>query len=100
MSNEKRRVREAARAVYTRRAGYRTVPAGWFKATCLQLMDEVQETGVEIVVTKRNRPVAKLVPVGDEDVRPFVGRSTGVIHASAEDLLAPLGEDWEVDADL
>jgi len=34
------------------------------------------------------------------EIRPFVGRSRGVIHASREDLLAPVGEDWEVDADL
>jgi antitoxin (DNA-binding transcriptional repressor) of toxin-antitoxin stability system len=62
-------------------------------------MDEVNETGVEIVITKRNRPVAKLVPVTGE-LRPFVGRSRGVIQISDQDLLAPVGDDWEVDADL
>ena len=40
----------------------RQIPAGQFKAKCLQLMDEVQRTGVELVITKRGRPVAKLVP--------------------------------------
>jgi prevent-host-death family protein len=78
----------------------RTIPAGKFKPACLQLMDLVNETGEEIVITKRNRPVAMLVPVPDDDLRPFVGRSRGVIHASREDLVAPVGEDWEVDADL
>ncbi len=53
------------------------IPAGDFKATCLKLMDRVKETGVEYVITKRNRPVAKLAPVTDEDLRPFVGRSRG-----------------------
>jgi antitoxin (DNA-binding transcriptional repressor) of toxin-antitoxin stability system len=62
-------------------------------------MDQVNETGVEIVITKRNEPIAKLVPVAGE-LRPFVGRSRGVIQISDEDLLAPVGEDWEVDADL
>jgi prevent-host-death family protein len=76
------------------------IPAGDFKATCLKLMDRVKETGVEYVITKRNRPVAKLAPVTDEDLRPFVGRSRGVITATREDLMAPVGEDWEVDADL
>lgn len=76
------------------------IPAGDFKATCLKLMDRVKETGVEYVITKRNRPVAKLAPVTDDDLRPFVGRSRGVITATREDLVAPLGEDWEVDADL
>lgn len=78
----------------------RTIPAGQFKPACLKLMDLVNETGEEIVITKRNRPVAMLVPVPDAELRPFVGRSRGVIHAAREDLLAPLGEDWEVDADL
>lgn len=78
----------------------RQVGAGEFKATCLRLMDEVEETGQEIIITKRNRPVAKLAPVKDEGLRPFIGRSRGMISASREDLLAPIGEDWEVDADL
>lgn len=80
--------------------GRRRVGAGEFKATCLKLMDEVEETGEEIIITKRNRPVAKLVPASREGLRPFVGRSRGIISASREDLMAPIGEDWEVDADL
>jgi prevent-host-death family protein len=40
----------------------RTIAAGEFKAKCLQLMDEVKNTGVELVITKRGQPVAKLVP--------------------------------------
>ena len=83
-----------------RPAARRTIPAGKFKPECLRLMDLVNETGEEIVITKRNRPVAMLVPVPDEEVRPFVGRSRGVIHASREELMQPIGEDWEVDADL
>lgn len=82
------------------RDGRRRVGAGEFKATCLKLMDEVEETGEEIIITKRNRPVAKLVPASREGLRPFVGRSRGVISVSREDLMAPIGEDWEVDADL
>jgi prevent-host-death family protein len=39
-----------------------TVAAADFKATCLELMDRVRETGVEYVVTKHGKPVAKLVP--------------------------------------
>lgn len=88
-----------SRVLRDRFPGRRIIGAGEFKPACLKLMDEVNETGVEIVITKRNEPVAKLVPVSGE-LRPFVGRSRGVIHISSEDLLAPVGEDWEVDADL
>jgi prevent-host-death family protein len=38
------------------------VSAAEFKATCLELMDRVRETGVEYVVTKHGKPVARLVP--------------------------------------
>ena len=41
----------------------RTVAAGAFKQGCLALLDEVAEGNLEIVVTKRGRPVAKLVPL-------------------------------------
>ncbi|MYB77777.1 MAG: type II toxin-antitoxin system Phd/YefM family antitoxin [Chloroflexi bacterium] len=38
-----------------------------FRARCYRLMDEVAETGREVVITKRGRPVARLVPVLDEE---------------------------------
>lgn len=40
-----------------------TVAASDFKARCLRLLDEVDEHGTELVITKRGRPVAKLVPI-------------------------------------
>ena len=40
----------------------RTVKASEFKATCLRLMDEVAESGEEIVITKNGRPTARLLP--------------------------------------
>ena len=44
-----------------------TVAAAEFKATCLELMDRVRETGIEYVVTKHGKPVAKLVPISVHD---------------------------------
>ena len=41
--------------------GPRTIKASEFKAKCLKLMDEVAETGEEIVITKNGRPTARLV---------------------------------------
>ena len=37
--------------------------AGKFKANCLAVMDEVQAKRVTVVITKRGKPVAKLVPI-------------------------------------
>jgi prevent-host-death family protein len=39
------------------------VSATDFNAQCLALMDEVAETGKELLIAKRGKPVAKLAPV-------------------------------------
>ena len=50
-----------------RPAGEWMMSATEFRAKCLGLIDEVAETGREIVIRKRGKPVARLVPVSDED---------------------------------
>jgi prevent-host-death family protein len=48
--------------------------AGAFKANCLKVMDEVQAKRVSVVITKRGKPVAMLVPVkaGADDIFNFL----------------------------
>ncbi len=41
----------------------REIPATKFKAQCLDLMDRVAERRETYVITKRGKPVARLVPV-------------------------------------
>lgn len=41
----------------------KTMAAGKFKDVCLKTLDEVARTKSAIVITKRGRPVAKLVPI-------------------------------------
>jgi prevent-host-death family protein len=57
----------------------KTIAAGKFKAHCLSLMDDVQRTRETVVITKRGKPVAKLVPVpaAKDD---FIGRLKGMIR--------------------
>jgi prevent-host-death family protein len=49
----------------------RTIKASEFKATCLELMDEVAARQVEIVVTKHGKPVAKLASVETVPPNPW-----------------------------
>ena len=63
------------------------VPAGEFKARCLALLDEVAESGAELLVTKRGRPVARVVPA-----EPPRGLGGSVV--SEGDLVSPIGEAW------
>lgn len=45
----------------------KTIAAGAFKANCLAVMDEVKNKRVSVLITKRGKPVAKLVPVEPQD---------------------------------
>jgi prevent-host-death family protein len=71
-----------------------SVAAGDFKQRCLALLDEVADTRISIVVTKRGRPVARLVPI-DTASAPIRG-SIRVITENEEELFST-GEAWEAD---
>lgn len=72
------------------------IPAGRFKATCLKVLDEVAAKRTPVVVTKRGKPVARLVPF-DEEPPPLFGRlrGTGTIKG---DIISPLEDEWEANA--
>ena len=72
-----------------------TIAAGEFKAKCLALLDEVAETGKEILITKRGKNVARLVPA-EVDPAKVWGRlkGTGKIHGD----IFSTGEKWEADS--
>jgi len=56
----------------------KTMPAGQFKARCLKVMDDVQSTREPVVITKKGRPVAKLVPA-EEPSDDFLGTLSGTM---------------------
>jgi prevent-host-death family protein len=73
------------------------IPAGEFKAKCLQVIDEVQRLRMPIVITKRGKPVAKLVPL-DEHPESFVGSMKGPMEIIG-DIISPIDLKWEADAE-
>ena len=73
-------------------SGIRTVKASEFKAKCLQLMDEVAESGEEIVITKFGKPVAKLAPHMEKPRAPF-GAYKGQIQILG-DIVSPMPAEW------
>ena len=72
------------------------VGAAEFKARCLQIIDEVEETGVEVTITKHGHPVAKLVPVAAQVTRhPLLGSCEGsLIILDDDDLVPSTADEW------
>ena len=73
--------------------GPRTIKASEFKAKCLKLMDEVAESGEEIVITKNGRPIARLVAYKAKASKWF-GADEGTIEILG-DIISPIDVEWE-----
>jgi prevent-host-death family protein len=70
------------------------IAAGEFKAKCLQLMERVARTREPILITKRGRAVAKLVPADDPPPRtPLFGYMAGSADIRGE-LNEPPPLEW------
>ena len=75
----------------------RTIKASEFKAKCLQLMDEIAETGETVEITKHGRPVARLVPTPNRRVSPFgLHRGQGRVLC---DIVGPVADPDECEPD-
>jgi prevent-host-death family protein len=70
------------------------IPAGAFKARCLRLMEQVRTTRRPVVITKRGKPVARLVPVDEAPPRREIfGCMRGTVTIQG-DIIGPTGEEW------
>jgi len=57
----------------------RKIGAAQFKANCLRILDEVEQSGEPVTVTKRGRPVAELKPVKKKERRSIIGAMKGSV---------------------
>lgn len=71
----------------------REIPAGKFKEQCLALLDQVDPDG--IVITKRGKPVAKLIPI-ETDSASLIGSLRGKIEIKG-DILST-GVRWDAES--
>ncbi len=72
------------------------IQAGKFKAKCLKIMDKVQRTKRKVIITKRNKPIAQLVPI-EEDSSSLFGKMKGSIHVIG-DIISPIDEVWDANS--
>ncbi|MFZ0804880.1 MAG: type II toxin-antitoxin system Phd/YefM family antitoxin [Candidatus Sulfotelmatobacter sp.] len=73
----------------------KTIAAGEFKARCLQVMEDVRTKRTTVLITKRGKPLAKLVPP-DEQPSDVLGCLAGKVEILG-DIVSPITplEDWD-----
>ena len=73
----------------------KTIEASEFKIKCLKLMDEVAETGEDIVITKNGRPVSRLAPYWKKP-KTLWGIDRGRFEILG-DIIEPIDVEWEAE---
>ncbi len=71
----------------------RMIKASEFKAKCLAVLDEVERTRQPVVITKRGKPVARLVPHAASK-RGARGILKGRVKILG-DIISPIDVEWE-----
>jgi prevent-host-death family protein len=74
-----------------------SIPAGEFKAKCLQLMDEVEAGKLTLTVTKRGKPVMFITAPKKDTAKPrsFIGAGKGMMTIHG-DIVSALPNEWAV----
>ena len=66
------------------------IPAGQFKAKCLQIMDQVARSRQPVTITKRGKPVAKIVPADEPaELEPLFGYMAGTAEIRGDIIQSP-----------
>jgi len=70
--------------------------ASAFKARCLKVMNDIQATGEPVIVTKRGKPVVKVIPIkpANDDIFGFMAGKAKII-GDIESPVVPL-KDWKI----
>ncbi len=66
-----------------------------FKAKCIATLKTVQRTGMPVLVTRRGKPVAQVVPIPRALERRTLGTLRGRLSIKGDIVHAGLSSDWE-----
>jgi prevent-host-death family protein len=69
-----------------------TIGAAAFKARCLSLLDRVAETGESLIITKRGKAVARIVPARRTPAASLRGSVT-----VRGDIVRPILDAWDAE---
>ena len=70
-----------------------------FRAQCFKILDQVEKTHQEVIITKRGKPIARLVHIDQGEKKdPLLGALAG-LGRTIGDLTEPVADlkDWELD---
>jgi antitoxin (DNA-binding transcriptional repressor) of toxin-antitoxin stability system len=66
-----------------------------FKSHCLEIIEKLQTNGQSVIITKRDKAVAKVLPIDSKKVSLF-----GMLKNKAEikaNILDPIDEKWDAE---
>ena len=75
------------------------INAAEFRSKCFKILQQVQTTHLEVIITKRGKPIAKIVHIEQSNqADPMIGALSGV-GRTVGDLTGPVVDpmEWEVD---
>ena len=73
----------------------KTMAVSEFKAHALKVLNEVAKSQETILITKRGKPLAQVIPHRESDMKPTPGRLADAF-VFEKDIITPLGEElWE-----
>lgn len=72
-----------------------TMGISQFKTHALKILDQIAESQVGIIVTKRGKPLARVIPYRSTETKPEPGKLADYL-VFEKDIVTPLGEDmWD-----
>ena len=72
----------------------KSINASEFKTRCLRVLDDVQATRTEVVITKRGKPVARLGPIGPAR-SSLRGAWKGMVHIRGDIVRVDWSSEFE-----
>lgn len=73
----------------------KTIAVSQFKAHALKILDQVSKTQESVVITKRGKPLAEVVPIRSADKNAEPGKLSDTL-VFEKDIVSPLGEEmWD-----
>ncbi|MBX7247365.1 MAG: type II toxin-antitoxin system prevent-host-death family antitoxin [Candidatus Sumerlaeaceae bacterium] len=71
-----------------------TIPVSRFKAECLGLFEEIARNGSQLVITKRGKPIARIMPISEKRP-PLFGSWQGIVETNGDIVNFDVRDDWE-----